>query len=118
MKTNDKTTATPSTTNTTNGIARNPPFVALRKPLSPYFAYGLIPGSSKFHSGMFTGVGLGLSSVPRKRARRTFEYAERRSSQNLPSTRWWISFRSIRLTPPGGIMDVVAEPLMKNGPPA
>ena len=88
MKTNDKTTATPSTTNTTNGIARNPPFVALKKPLSPYFAYGLIPGTSTFHSGMFTGVGLGLSSVPRKRARRTFENAERRSSQNLPSTRW------------------------------
>jgi hypothetical protein len=88
MKTNDKTTATPSTTNTTNGIARNPPFVALRKPLSPYFAYGILPGSSTFHSGMFASVGLGLSRVPRKGARRTLENAERRSSHNLPSTRW------------------------------
>ena len=38
MKTNDKTMATPSTVITTNDIALNTPFVALRKPLSQSFA--------------------------------------------------------------------------------
>jgi hypothetical protein len=49
MKTNDKTMATPSTTNTTNGIAPNTTFVALREsPFRPLLCKGQYPEATNF----------------------------------------------------------------------
>jgi hypothetical protein len=55
--TTDTAMADPSTTNKTNDIASNTPFLALRKPLPPSNVYGIIPGSNEFHSDMLMGVG-------------------------------------------------------------
>jgi hypothetical protein len=74
--TTDTAMADPSTANKTNdGIGPNSPFVALRKPLSPSFVYGIIPGSNMFHSGMLMGVGLRLSRILHPEFRESYFYA-------------------------------------------
>ena len=86
-KTNDKTMATPSTTNTTNGIAPNTPFVALRESrFRPLLCKGQYPEAANFIPVCSGGNGLRISRVRRTRARRTSENAERLTLENSRRT--------------------------------
>jgi hypothetical protein len=87
MKTNDKTIATPSTTNTTNGIAPNTPFVALRESrFRPLLCEGRYPEATNFIPVCSWGDGPRISRVRRTRARRTSENAERLTLENSRRT--------------------------------